>query len=84
MVEEQLGQLNIGPTSDSSQQAAEEASAQSVAVGQLNGGNRIDYVLQEKPYESFTEYIFALQAHLSYWWVVFVKTLSKESPCLLK
>ncbi|KAK4290109.1 hypothetical protein Pmani_036976 [Petrolisthes manimaculis] len=35
--------------------------------GRLNAGRRIDYVLQEKPYESFNEYIFALQAHLTYW-----------------
>ncbi|KAF2357050.1 DDHD domain [Trinorchestia longiramus] len=45
----------------------EEEEDPPMAVGQLNAGRRIDYVLQEKPYESFTEYIFALQAHLSYW-----------------
>lgn len=33
----------------------------------LNGGRRIDYVLQEKPIESFNEYLFALQSHLCYW-----------------
>uniref|UniRef100_A0A8B9GVJ7 SEC23 interacting protein n=1 Tax=Astyanax mexicanus TaxID=7994 RepID=A0A8B9GVJ7_ASTMX len=38
-----------------------------VKVGMLNGGNRIDYVLQEKPIESFNEYLFALQSHLCYW-----------------
>ncbi|XP_017320014.1 SEC23-interacting protein isoform X2 [Ictalurus punctatus] len=38
-----------------------------VKVGMLNGGRRIDYVLQEKPIESFNEYIFALQSHLCYW-----------------
>ncbi|XP_006831561.1 PREDICTED: SEC23-interacting protein [Chrysochloris asiatica] len=36
-------------------------------VGLLNGGRRIDYVLQEKPIESFNEYLFALQSHLCYW-----------------
>ncbi|XP_027625931.1 SEC23-interacting protein [Tupaia chinensis] len=36
-------------------------------VGMLNGGRRIDYVLQEKPIESFNEYLFALQSHLCYW-----------------
>eukprot|EP00062_Callorhinchus_milii_P027482 gi/632990831/ref/XP_007884351.1/ PREDICTED: phospholipase DDHD2-like [Callorhinchus milii] len=36
-------------------------------IGQLNGGQRIDYVLQEKPIESFNEYLFALQSHLCYW-----------------
>lgn len=38
-----------------------------VKIGLLNGGNRIDYVLQEKPIESFNEYLFALQSHLCYW-----------------
>ncbi|XP_042209515.1 SEC23-interacting protein-like [Homarus americanus] len=38
-----------------------------IPVGRLNEGRRIDYVLQEKPYESFNEYIFALQAHVTYW-----------------
>uniref|UniRef100_A0A3Q1IB66 Uncharacterized protein n=1 Tax=Anabas testudineus TaxID=64144 RepID=A0A3Q1IB66_ANATE len=38
-----------------------------VKIGMLNGGNRIDYVLQEKPIESFNEYLFALQSHLCYW-----------------
>lgn len=41
----------------------------SVKIGMLNGGNRIDYVLQEKPIESFNEYLFALQSHLCYWCV---------------
>ncbi|KAL8173887.1 UNVERIFIED_CONTAM: Phospholipase ddhd2, partial [Gekko kuhli] len=39
----------------------------SINVGMLNGGHRIDYVLQEKPIESFNEYLFALQGHLCYW-----------------
>lgn len=39
-----------------------------VKMGMLNGGNRIDYVLQEKPIESFNEYLFALQSHLCYWY----------------
>lgn len=38
-----------------------------VKIGMLNRGNRIDYVLQEKPIESFNEYLFALQSHLCYW-----------------
>ncbi|XP_043568642.1 SEC23-interacting protein isoform X1 [Chiloscyllium plagiosum] len=38
-----------------------------VKIGMLNGGHRIDYVLQEKPIESFNEYLFALQSHLCYW-----------------
>lgn len=38
-----------------------------IKVGTLNGGRRIDYVLQEKPIESFNEYLFAIQSHLCYW-----------------
>ncbi|XP_077498226.1 phosphatidic Acid Phospholipase A1 isoform X2 [Amblyomma americanum] len=38
-----------------------------LGVGQLNGGRRIDYVLQEKPIESFNEYLFALASHACYW-----------------
>uniref|UniRef100_A0A8C2YIS1 DDHD domain containing 2 n=1 Tax=Chinchilla lanigera TaxID=34839 RepID=A0A8C2YIS1_CHILA len=38
-----------------------------ISVGLLNGGRRIDHVLQEKPIESFNEYLFALQSHLCYW-----------------
>jgi len=36
-------------------------------VGRLNGGQRIDYVLQEKPIESLNEYLFALSSHVCYW-----------------
>ncbi|XP_062371806.1 phospholipase DDHD2-like [Sardina pilchardus] len=36
-------------------------------IGMLNGGRRIDYVLQEAPIESFNEYLFAIQSHLCYW-----------------
>lgn len=36
-------------------------------VGRLNGGRRIDYVLQEKPIEKLNQYLFALSSHLSYW-----------------
>ncbi|XP_069474041.1 phospholipase DDHD2 isoform X2 [Ambystoma mexicanum] len=38
-----------------------------INVGMLNAGQRFDYVLQEKPIESFNEYLFALQSHLCYW-----------------
>lgn len=45
----------------------EEVEERQVKVGMLNGGRRIDYVLQEKPIESFNEYLFAIQSHLCYW-----------------
>ena len=40
-----------------------------IPIGQLNQGRRIDYVLQEKPIESFNDYLFALGSHACYWWV---------------
>ncbi|XP_026199478.1 phospholipase DDHD2 isoform X2 [Anabas testudineus] len=47
--------------------AADQTEQPEVKVGMLNGGRRIDYVLQEKPIESFNEYLFAIQSHLCYW-----------------
>uniref|UniRef100_A0A3Q3WYE3 Uncharacterized protein n=1 Tax=Mola mola TaxID=94237 RepID=A0A3Q3WYE3_MOLML len=44
-----------------------ETNLQVTQVGMLNGGRRIDFVLQEKPIESFNEYLFAIQSHLCYW-----------------
>ncbi|KAJ9577954.1 hypothetical protein L9F63_025185, partial [Diploptera punctata] len=48
-------------------QSGMEETDEDVCVGQLNGGRRIDYVLQEAPFESFNEYLFALQTHVCYW-----------------
>lgn len=36
-------------------------------MGRLNNGRRIDYILQERPIESFNEYLFALASHACYW-----------------
>lgn len=47
--------------------SAEQPEQPEIKVGMLNGGRRIDYVLQEKPIESFNEYLFAIQSHLCYW-----------------
>lgn len=38
-----------------------------IGIGRLNGGKRIDHVLQERPLESFNDYLFAFQSHLCYW-----------------
>lgn len=43
-------------------------SSLNVDLGKLNMGRRIDYVLQERPIESFNEYLFALASHASYWY----------------
>ena len=42
-------------------------SDENLRLGQLNGGKRIDYVLQEAPLESFNEYLFAMGSHACYW-----------------
>ncbi|XP_078588288.1 triacylglycerol hydrolase DDHD2-like isoform X1 [Branchiostoma floridae x Branchiostoma japonicum] len=47
--------------------AVENPPPEDVQIGKLNRGNRIDYVLQEKPIESFNEYLFALGSHVCYW-----------------
>ncbi|XP_025059218.1 phospholipase DDHD2 isoform X3 [Alligator sinensis] len=58
------GQTEVKPNEPP---AAAKEEASPINVGMLNGGHRIDYVLQEKPIESFNEYLFALQGHLCYW-----------------
>lgn len=58
-------QMADGKAEESATPSKEEVAP--VNVGMLNGGHRIDYVLQEKPIESFNEYLFALQGHLCYW-----------------
>ncbi|XP_029016850.1 phospholipase DDHD2 isoform X2 [Betta splendens] len=47
--------------------SGDQAEQPEIKVGMLNGGRRIDFVLQEKPIESFNEYLFAIQSHLCYW-----------------
>ncbi|XP_014326092.1 phospholipase DDHD2 isoform X2 [Xiphophorus maculatus] len=47
--------------------SVEQTEQPDIEMGMLNGGRRIDCVLQEKPIESFNEYLFAIQSHLCYW-----------------
>jgi len=56
-----------GPESVKSKDAEGCDDFDSTRIGRLNGGRRIDYVLQEKPIELFNEYIFAFTSHASYW-----------------
>ncbi|GIY09838.1 SEC23-interacting protein [Caerostris extrusa] len=44
-----------------------EPPVEGTKIGLLNGGRRIDYVLQEKPIEAINEYLFALSSHATYW-----------------
>lgn len=41
-----------------------------LALGKMNGGRRIDYVLQEAPLEIINEYLFALTSHVCYWYAI--------------
>ena len=67
VVEEQMSH----PPSDPEVQS--EDGGEDLKVGKLNGGRRIDYVLQEAPFEYINEYIFALSSHVCYWLVPFHK-----------
>lgn len=53
--------FNVAAPSETSETCEE------IQVGSLNGGRRIDYVLQEKPIEALNDYIFALTSHSTYW-----------------
>ncbi|CAG9790560.1 unnamed protein product [Diatraea saccharalis] len=44
-----------------------DARATPELLGNLNGGRRIDYVLQETPLEMINEYLFAMSSHVCYW-----------------
>jgi hypothetical protein len=37
-------------------------------LGALNAGRRVDYVLQEAPFEMINEYLFAMSSHVCYWY----------------
>ncbi|KAK2586202.1 hypothetical protein KPH14_001465 [Odynerus spinipes] len=62
VVEEQLQQTPSVP-----EQPTNDDGGADIKVGNLNGGRRIDYVLQEAPFEYINEYIFALTSHVCYW-----------------
>ncbi|XP_061624099.1 phospholipase DDHD2 isoform X3 [Phyllopteryx taeniolatus] len=65
-LQETQGESEEAESSVSTEQPQQAEQAQ-IKVGMLNGGRRIDFVLQEKPIESFNEYLFAIQSHLCYW-----------------
>lgn len=52
---------------DELQEEVEQQQQTDLSLGLLNKGCRIDYVLQEAPFEFFNEYIFALSSHVCYW-----------------
>lgn len=65
--------LDTSTNSDDSAVAEKTTTSEAdpvIRIGKLNGGCRIDYVLQEAPLESFNEYLFALTSHVVYWYGV--------------
>lgn len=52
---------------DESSIMSDDTSFQVIQVGNLCGGKRLDYMLQEKEIENANEYLSALAAHSSYW-----------------
>ncbi|XP_046489225.1 SEC23-interacting protein isoform X1 [Neodiprion pinetum] len=62
VVEEQLNNASSEPVN-----SQVEDSGDDIKIGKLNGGRRVDYVLQEAPFEYINEYIFALTSHVCYW-----------------
>ncbi|XP_066449483.1 phospholipase DDHD2 isoform X3 [Eleutherodactylus coqui] len=63
----ELPPVTVPPPDVSAEDVTVKEEPVQLNVGMLNGGQRFDYVLQEKPIESFNEYLFALQSHLCYW-----------------
>jgi hypothetical protein len=59
--------------SESEMSSSVDNRADQVVTGNLNRGQRIDYMLQEKEIEAANEYVAALAAHSCYW---FEKDLS--------
>ncbi|KAL7581211.1 hypothetical protein ACA910_005994 [Epithemia clementina (nom. ined.)] len=57
---------DFGPDTDSDE-GSEVMRTNYIVTGQLNGGRRIDYMLQEKEIETANEYVAALAAHSCYW-----------------
>lgn len=60
-LQEQLRKQQEEETEEPEQQPTD------LPLGLLNQNRRIDYVLQEAPFEFFNEYIFALTSHVCYW-----------------
>lgn len=67
VLQEQFTRQDDSVETESTVTVSDLQGIEDIGVGQLNGGRRIDYVLQEKPIESFNEYLFALASHACYW-----------------
>ncbi|XP_011505031.1 PREDICTED: SEC23-interacting protein isoform X2 [Ceratosolen solmsi marchali] len=63
VVEEQM----INSPSENVEATATDDAGFDLKIGKLNGGRRVDYVLQEAPFEYINEYLFILTSHVCYW-----------------
>ncbi|XP_068627293.1 serine-rich adhesin for platelets [Battus philenor] len=64
VVEEEIEKEQLQEENDD---VAEENEVSVEMLGKLNGGRRVDYVLQEAPFEMINEYLFAMSSHVGYW-----------------
>lgn len=68
VIDEQLTLDDIVNSSNTSGASSEVDTGETdLALGRINVGRRIDYVLQEAPLEIINEYLFAITSHVCYW-----------------
>ncbi|CAH2065144.1 unnamed protein product, partial [Iphiclides podalirius] len=67
VVEEEMEKEQL--TDEAKEEVVSDSEVQATAemLGKLNGGRRVDYVLQEAPFEMINEYLFAMSSHVCYW-----------------
>lgn len=69
VIEQQLTLDELETSVNTSSASSEiDAGETDLALGKINGGRRVDYVLQEAPLEIINEYLFALTSHVCYWY----------------
>ncbi|CAG4973985.1 unnamed protein product [Colias eurytheme] len=65
VVEEEMEKEEL--VEECKEDVSEEPQATPEMLGRLNDGRRVDYVLQEAPFEMINEYLFAMTSHVCYW-----------------
>ncbi|XP_035891404.1 uncharacterized protein LOC118502834 isoform X2 [Anopheles stephensi] len=67
VLQDQLKFEATGSTSNLSGTSDVDSGETNLPLGKLNQSRRVDYVLQEAPFEFINEYLFALTSHVCYW-----------------
>ncbi|XP_053667726.1 uncharacterized protein LOC128718077 [Anopheles marshallii] len=67
VLQDQLKFETTGSTSNLSGTSDIDSGETTLPLGKLNQTRRVDYVLQEAPFEFINEYLFALTSHVCYW-----------------